>query len=182
VPRQNDPAFHFELTRLEAIKYACELGAVLVAYGQREMEKRVKPGRNSTAFFRSVDRPLVSDVLTPPFRGILDGDIRSFEGLRHMSISEHKHVSEADAAPTRRVEIFTGAGGRRNWTEQEKAAIVAESFEDGVRACHVARRHGLTPQQLFTWRRETRRKAADESNTPPFVPAIVDAPTLASHA
>ena len=93
-----------------------------------------------------------------------------------MSISERKHVSEGEA-PARRVEIFTGAGRRRSWTEQEKAAIVAESFEDGVRACHVARRHGLTPQQLFTWRREARRKAGAEINAPPFVPAIVEGPS-----
>lgn len=94
-----------------------------------------------------------------------------------MSISEHKHVPEVDAGPARRVEIFTGAGRRRSWTAQEKATIVAESFENGVRACHVARRYGLTPQQLFTWRRDTRRKAADESSPPRFVPAIVDAPS-----
>jgi transposase len=94
-----------------------------------------------------------------------------------MSISEHKHVSEGEAAPARRIEIFTGAGRRRGWTAQEKAAIVAESFEDGVRACHVARRHGLTPQQLFTWRREARRKAGEETDAPPFVPAIVEAPS-----
>jgi transposase len=92
-----------------------------------------------------------------------------------MSISERKHVSEGEA-PARRVEIFTGAGRRRIWTAQEKAAIVAESFEDSVRACHVARRHGLTPQQLFTWRREARRKAGEETNAPTFVPAIVEAP------
>ena len=91
-----------------------------------------------------------------------------------MSISERKHVSEGEA-PARRVEIFTGAGRRRIWTAQEKAAIVAESFEDGVLACHVARRHGLTPQQLFTWRREARRKAGEETNAPTFVPAIVEA-------
>ena len=107
----------------------------------------------------------------------MDGDIRSVEGLRHMSISEHKHVSEGEAAPARRVEIFTGAGRRRSWTEQGKAAIVAESFEDGARACHVARRHGLTPQQLFTWRREARRKAGEETGAPPFVPATVEAPS-----
>jgi transposase len=94
-----------------------------------------------------------------------------------MSISEHKHVSEGEAAPARRIEIFTGAGRRRSWTEQEKAAIVAESFEDGARASHVARRHGLTPQQLFTWRREARRKAGDEASAPRFVPAIVEAPS-----
>jgi transposase len=42
--------------------------------------------------------------------------------------------------------------------------------------CRIARRHGLTPQQLFTWRREARLKAGEEPNTPPFVPAIVEAP------
>ena len=72
-----------------------------------------------------------------------------------MSISERKHVSEGEA-PARRIEIFTGAGRRRSWSAREKAAIVAESFEEGVPVCHVARRHGLTPQQLFAWRREAR--------------------------
>jgi Luciferase-like monooxygenase len=48
VSPQNDPHFHFALTHLEALKHACKLGAVLVRYGQREMEKRVKPGRYST--------------------------------------------------------------------------------------------------------------------------------------
>jgi len=88
-----------------------------------------------------------------------------------MSISEDEHVSESQPAPARRVEIFTGAGRRRSWTDQEKAAIVAESFEDGARACHVARRRGLTPQQLFTWRREARCKAGEETGPTPFVPA-----------
>jgi hypothetical protein len=49
-----------------------------------------------------------------------------------MSISERKHVSEGEAA-ARRIEIFTGAGRRRSWSPREKAAIVAESFEEGVR-------------------------------------------------
>ncbi|WP_376989366.1 transposase [Bosea sp. R86505] len=37
----------------------------------------------------------------------------------------------------------------------------------------VARRHGLTPQQLFTWRREA-RKAAEV--LPAFVPAVIAQP------
>ena len=65
----------------------------------------------------------------------------------------------------RRLEIFTGAGRRRAWTAEEKAAIVAESFEDGARVCHVARRHGLTPQQLFAWRRQARRRGRRDRST-----------------
>jgi transposase len=69
-----------------------------------------------------------------------------------MSISELKHVSE----PVRRIEVFTGAGRRRSWTAAEKAAIVAESCDPEASVCAVARRHGLTPQQLFAWRRALR--------------------------
>ncbi len=76
-----------------------------------------------------------------------------------MSISEHKHVS--DSGPVQRIEVFTGAGRRRSWTPEEKASIVAESFVEGATACQVARRHGLTPQQLFTWRRQARGSSAE---------------------
>ena len=64
-----------------------------------------------------------------------------------MSISERNDKSN-DAASVRRLEIFTGAGRRRAWTAEQKAAIVAESVEDGARVSQVARRHGLSPQQL----------------------------------
>ncbi len=70
-----------------------------------------------------------------------------------MSISELMHVSER----ARRIEVFTGTGRRRNWPADEKAAIVAESYAPGKTVCGVARRHGLTPAQLFTWRRLARR-------------------------
>ncbi len=72
--------------------------------------------------------------------------------------------------PVRRVEIFTGHGRRRAWTAGDKAAIVAESYLEGESVCGVARRHGLTPQQLFTWRREA-RKAIER--LPAFVPAVI---------
>jgi transposase len=47
------------------------------------------------------------------------------------------------------------AGRRRAWTAEQKAAIVAGSVEDGALVSHVSRRHGLTPQQLFAWRRQS---------------------------
>jgi transposase len=44
----------------------------------------------------------------------------------------------------------------------------------------VARRHGLTPQQLFGWRRDAqravaRRRAGEQVRSPVFTPVIVDA-------
>jgi transposase len=52
--------------------------------------------------------------------------------------------------------VITGADTRRRWSEETKAAIVAESFDEGAVVAQVARRHGLRPQQLFDWRRELR--------------------------
>jgi transposase len=86
-----------------------------------------------------------------------------------MSISEHKHMPEA----VRRIEVFTGAGRRRTWSPTEKAAIVAESYGAGETVCAVARRHGLTPQQLFTWRRQARAAAPKAEAL--FVPAVLEA-------
>ena len=45
-----------------------------------------------------------------------------------MSDTVRMHMSEASEMPARRIEVFTGAGRRRNWSAEEKAAIVAESF------------------------------------------------------
>jgi transposase len=86
-------------------------------------------------------------------------------------------VHTAITEPVRRLEVFTGTGRRRTWRDQDKARIVAEIATSGDSVCAVARRHGLSPQQLFGWRRqlresETGRSEADELQ---FVPAVVDA-------
>ena len=62
--------------------------------------------------------------------------------------------------PVRRVEVFTGTGRRRPWTAEQKLRIVAESYGTGETVSAVARRHGLTPQQLFGWRRAAGRPLA----------------------
>ncbi|HVP97692.1 MAG TPA: transposase [Roseiarcus sp.] len=95
-----------------------------------------------------------------------------------MSISERNEKSN-DAASVRRLEIFTGAGRRRAWTAQQKAAIVAESVEDGALVSHVARRHGLTPQQLFAWRRQALRRTEVDLAAPAFASVVVEAPRVA---
>ncbi len=75
----------------------------------------------------------------------------------------------------RRMEVFTGVGRRRTWPADEKAAIVAESYAPGRTVCGVARRHGLTPAQLFAWRRLARRSRVPVPGPPAlFVPAVVE--------
>ncbi len=78
-----------------------------------------------------------------------------------------------ETVAVRRVEIFTGAGQRRTWSEEAKRQIVAESYSGLETACAVARRYGLSPTQLFTWRRMLRTPAA-QSVEPMFAPVVVE--------
>ena len=86
--------------------------------------------------------------------------------------TEHSAITK----PVRRLEVFTGAGRRRKWSETDKARIVAETEAGDESVCAVARRHGLSPQQLFGWRRQLREVAGASSEVRDvrFVPAIVD--------
>lgn len=73
----------------------------------------------------------------------------------------------------RRIELITGAERRRNRSPDEKAAIVAESMVPGAVIAEVARRHGLSPQQLYGWRSALRAKAQGQVE-PTFSSIIVD--------
>jgi transposase len=78
----------------------------------------------------------------------------------------------------RRFEVINGAGGRRQWSVDDKARIVAETLEPNAIVSEVARRYGLRPQQVFAWRREARKGAASaQQESPVFVPAVVTSPT-----
>jgi transposase len=94
-----------------------------------------------------------------------------------MSNTELMDMSKAE--PVRRLEVFTGAGRRRSWTTEQKAQIVADSCAEGTTVSAVARRHGLTAQQLFAWRRKAerdneRRSRADGIG---FASVVVAAPS-----
>ena len=90
-----------------------------------------------------------------------------------MSEPELMHVPE----PVRRIEVFTGSGRRRRWPEEVKAQIVAESYRSESLVCAVARRHGLTPQQLFGWRRLARQgQLALAAEDAPLFAAVVAEP------
>lgn len=84
-----------------------------------------------------------------------------------MSGLDHR-LEPSDGA--RRFEVINGALGRRRWSSDEKARILEETLAPGAIVSTIARRHGLTPQQLFTWRREA-RKAAEAAVT--FAPVVV---------
>ena len=52
-----------------------------------------------------------------------------------------------------RVEVITSVQRRRRWPAEEKARIVQETYAPGMSVSLVARRHGIAPNQLFSWRR-----------------------------
>ena len=91
-----------------------------------------------------------------------------------MSTLDHTLKPEA----VRRLEVITGTGRRRRFSKDDKAGIIEETLAPGAVVSEVARRHGLTPQQLLSWRRQARLPAAASADTaaPLFVPAVVEAP------
>ena len=94
-------------------------------------------------------------------------------------MSDIELLDEPKTGPVRRLEVFTGAGRRRFWTAEQKAQIVAESHAEGATVCEVARRHALTPQQLFAWRRNAALADGHNAGGGPiaFAPVVVTVPS-----
>ena len=76
-----------------------------------------------------------------------------------------------DGGSYRRIEVITGQRRRRHWTAEEKARIVAESFEEGANISEVARRHGVVRGLLTVWRHKFATAAGLEA--PGFVPVRI---------
>ncbi|AWK85968.1 hypothetical protein DEW08_06605 [Azospirillum thermophilum] len=74
----------------------------------------------------------------------------------------------------RRMEVITGDVGRRIWSPEEKARILAEAAVPGAVVSEVARRHGLRPQQVFGWRREARAAGRFQEESIVFAPVVLD--------
>lgn len=80
-----------------------------------------------------------------------------------------------------RFDVLEEPGRRRDWPDDVKARIVAESFAPGARVVDVARRHRLLPSQLTTWRRHARKgrfalpeEAPGLARPTEFVPLVLD--------
>src|SRR3954449_5298899 len=83
----------------------------------------------------------------------------------------HSATTSTNGHGFRRIEVITGVGRRRRWTDEEKAWIVAESLDPATTTSAVARRYGLHPSQLFVWRQRLAAPAARDA--PGFVPVVV---------
>jgi transposase len=77
-------------------------------------------------------------------------------------LTDTRHIS--------RLEIV-GTGRRRRWSAAEKLRIVEESFSGSRLASATARRHGISNQLLFAWRKAYRE--GQLGNIPGFVPAMI---------
>src|ERR1700756_2070936 len=93
-----------------------------------------------------------------------------FFGGGLMADAMHEGMLDArqEGGSYRRIEVITGQRRRRHWTAEEKARIVAESFEEGANISEVARRHGVVRGLLTVWRHKFATAAGLQ--TPDFVP------------
>src|SRR6516225_3709949 len=83
------------------------------------------------------------------------------------------HIVDA-SKPRGRVDIQVGAGRRRRWSDEVKGRIVAESYAPGAVVSEVARRHGISPQHLFVWRKAARAGVLPANEAPLFVPVVTE--------
>lgn len=81
------------------------------------------------------------------------------------------------------IERFDGApvGERRRWSDEFKAQAVAAALEPGVNVSALARRLGISPPQLFGWRKAFLKK--QNANVPagtsaPMVEIVVGEVTI----
>ena len=68
-------------------------------------------------------------------------------------------VSSYDPPRAERVEVISSVQRRRRWMTEEKLRIVEETYLPGNSVSIVARRYGISANQLFTWRRLMARGA-----------------------
>lgn len=91
---------------------------------------------------------------------------------------------DAKGGGYRRIEVLTGPGRRRRWSDDDKARIVAETLQPGAVVTEVARRWQVSPQQVFGWRRQARAAASAvcSSAALDFVPIASAAPAPADES
>ena len=100
----------------------------------------------------------------------MPGDVTTFE--TSFATPERQRPSRMDVIPAGR--------GRRLWSAEAKARIIAESFEPGANIAQIARTHDLLPQQLYAWRHDRIRGRKSAREPLGFAALIVDEPAPAT--
>jgi transposase len=77
-----------------------------------------------------------------------------------------------DSRRVNRLEVVE-TGRRRRWSDVEKLRIVEESFSGPRLVSETARRHGLSKQLLFSWRKAYREGRLGRCQVDGFVPARI---------
>src|SRR6476659_7088462 len=77
-------------------------------------------------------------------------------------LTDTRHISRLEIVDT---------GRRRRWSAAEKLRIVEESFSGPRLASATARRHGISNQLLFAWRKAYRE--GQRGDIRGFVPAMI---------
>jgi transposase len=98
--------------------------------------------------------------------------------------TESAHTISRKSAPTLRMDLIPRGERRRRWTSEQKQTIAAQSMTPGASPTEVARLHGISTGQLYTWRhalkaaqpgaaigRFARVEVAPQPVSPPAVPA-----------
>jgi transposase len=64
------------------------------------------------------------------------------------------HTTGRMSSSMARVQIVGRVSGRRNWTVEQKLAIIGEAFASGSSVASTIERHEISSGQLYTWRRQ----------------------------
>src|ERR1700688_3973423 len=75
--------------------------------------------------------------------------------------TESAHTTSPKSAPTLRVDLIPRGERRRRWTTEQKQTIAAQSLASGASPTNIARLHGISTGQLYTWRHALRAAQPD---------------------
>lgn len=84
-------------------------------------------------------------------------------------------------AGVQRLDVIASGAGRRRWTREAKARIIAESMAAGANVAEVARRNDMVPQHLYLWRRTALEQMGSRTEPPDqsaFVPVAIEGSRL----
>jgi transposase len=73
----------------------------------------------------------------------------------------------------RRAEVITGQKRWRDWISEEKAEILSATMAPGATVTEGARRFGVNPALVWTWRRKAMDELAAQTR-PRFVPLRIE--------